>query len=50
MQAGYEAQSLYTKQQFAKSVQSNITDFLKASITTDIIKILSITFCTLVTV
>ena len=46
----YKAQSLYTKQRFAKGVQRNITDFLKASITTDSIKIFSITFCTLVTV
>ena len=45
----YKAQSLYTKQRFAKGVQRNITDFLKASITTDSIKIFSITFCTLVT-
>ena len=33
-----------------KSVQRNITDFFKAWITTDSIKIFSITFCTLVTV
>ena len=46
----YKAHSLYTKQRFAKGVQRNITDFLKASITTDSIKIFSITFCTLVTV
>ena len=46
----YEAQSLYTKQRFAKGVQRNITDFLKASITTDIIEIFSITVCTLFTV
>ena len=46
----YKAQCLYTKQRFAKGVQRNITDFLKASITTDSIKIFSITFCTLVTV
>ena len=46
----YEAQSLYTKQLFAKGVQRNITDFLKASITTDSIKIFSITVCTLFTV
>ena len=32
---------------FAKGVQGNITDFLKASITTESIKIFSITFCTL---
>ena len=38
------------KQRFAKGVQRSITDFLKASITTDSIKIFSITFCTLVTV
>ena len=46
----YKAQSLYTKQRFAKSVQRNITDFFKASITTDSIKIFSIKFCTLVIV
>ena len=46
----YKAQSLYTKQRFAKGAQRNITDFLKASIATDSIKIFSITFCTLVTV
>ena len=34
----------------AKGVQRNITDFLKASITTDSIKIFSITLCTLVAV
>ena len=45
--ARYEAQSLYTKQRFAKGVQRNITDFLKASITTDSIKIFFITVCTL---
>ena len=37
-------------QRFSKGVQRNITDFLKASITTDSIKIFSITFCTLVIV
>ena len=46
----YKAQSLYTKQRFAKGVQGNINEFLKVSITTDSIKIFSITFCTLVTV
>ena len=46
----YKAQSLYTKQRFAKGAQRNITDFLKVSITTDSIKIFSITFCTLGTV
>ena len=45
-----KAQSLYIKQRFAKGVQRNITDFFKAWITTDSIKIFSITFCTLVTV
>ena len=35
---------------FAKGVQRNITDFLKASITTGSIKIFSITLCTLVAV
>ena len=44
----YKAQSLYTKKRFAKGVPRNITDFSKASITTDGIKIFSITFCTLV--
>ena len=34
-----KAQSLHTKQQFAKGVQRNITDFLKASMTTDSMKI-----------
>ena len=43
-------QSLYTKQRFTKGLQRHVTDFLRASITTDFIKILSITFCTLVTV
>ena len=43
-------QSLYTKQRFTKGLQRQVTDFLGASITTDSIKILSITFCTLVTV
>ena len=38
------------KQRFAKGVQRNTTDFLKASITTDSITIFSITFRTLVTV
>ena len=46
----YKAQSLYTKQRFAKGVRGNINEFLKVSITTDSIKIFSITFCTLVTV
>ena len=46
----YKAQSLYTKQRFAKGVQGNINEFLKVSITTDSVKIFSITFCTLVTV
>ena len=45
-----KTQSLYMKQRFAKGVQRNITDFFKAWITTDSIKIFSITFCTLVTV
>ena len=45
-----KAQSLYIKQRSAKGVQRNVTDFFKASITTDSIKIFSITFCTLVTV
>ena len=48
-----KAQSLYMyiKQRFAKRVQRNITDdFFKSWITTDSIKIFSITFCTRVTV
>ena len=45
-----KAQSLYIKQRFAIGVQRNITDFFKAWITTDSIKIFSITFCTLITV
>ena len=45
-----KAQSLYIKQRFAKGVQRNITDFFKDLITTDSIKIFSITFCSLVTV
>ena len=35
---------------FPKGLQRNITYFLKASVTTDRIKIFSITFCILVTV
>ena len=35
---------------FAKGVQRNITNFLEASITTDSMKIFSVTFCSLVTV
>ena len=42
-----KAQSLYIEQRFAKGVQRNINDFFKALITTDSIKIFSITFCTL---
>ena len=42
--------SRWTAKQFAKGEQRNIIDFLKASITTDSLKIFSITFCTLVTV
>ena len=34
-----KSQSLHTKQRFAKGVRRNITDFLKASITTDSMKI-----------
>ena len=45
-----KAQSLYIKQRFSKGVQRNITDLFKAWITTDNIKIFSVTFCTLVTV
>ena len=40
-----KALSLYIKQRFAKGVHRNITDFFKAWITTDRIKIFSITFC-----
>ena len=39
-----KAKSLYIQQRFAKGVQRNITDFFKAWITTDSIKIFSITF------
>ena len=42
-----KAQSLYIKQRFGKGVHGNITDFFKARITTDSIKIFFITFCTL---
>ena len=35
---------------FKKKKQTNITDFFKAWITTDSIKIFSVTFCTVVTV
>ena len=42
-----KALSLYIKQRFAKGVQRNVTDFFKAWITTDSIKIFSIKFCTL---
>ena len=45
-----KAQSLYIKERFGKGTQRNMTDFFKASITTDSIKIFSTTFCTLVTV
>ena len=38
-----KAQLLYMKQRFAKGVQRNTTDFLKASITTDSITIFSTT-------
>ena len=50
MQGDFKSPSLYIKRQFAKGVQRNMTDFYKAWITTDSIKIFSITFCTLVTV
>ena len=50
MQGDFKSLSLYIKQRFAKGVQRNIPDFLKAWITTDSIKIFSIKFCTLVTV
>ena len=40
-----KALSLSIKQRFAKGVHRNITDFFKAWITTDRIKIFSITFC-----
>ena len=43
-------QSLHIKQEFAKGVFRNITEFFKAWITTDSIKIFSIAFCALVTV
>ena len=45
-----KAQSLYIKQRFSKGVQiRNITDLFKAWITTDSVKIFSVTFSTLVT-
>ena len=50
MQGDFKSPSLFIKRRFAKGVQRNITDFFKAWITTDGIKIFSITFCTLVTV
>ena len=49
MQGDKKAQSLYTKRRFAKGVQRNIADFLKASRTTDGIKFFYITFCSLAT-
>ena len=45
-----KAQSLHIKQEFAKGVFRNITEFFKAWITTDSIKIFSMAFCALVTV
>ena len=50
MQSDIKPRCCTAKRQFAKGEQRNIIDFLKASITTDSIKIFSITFCTLVTV
>ena len=50
MQSDIKPSRCTAKQQFAKSEQRNIIDVLQASITTDSIKIFSITFCTLVTV
>ena len=50
MQSDIKPSRCTAKRQFAKGEQRNIIDFLKASITTDNIKIFSITFCTLVTV
>ena len=49
MQGDIKPSRCHTKQRFAKGVQRNTTDFLKAPITTDSITIFSITFCTLVT-
>ena len=46
----YKSRLPYTKQQFTKGAQRNITDFLKPSVTKYSIKIFSITFCTLVKV
>ena len=46
----YKAQLPYTKQQFTKGVQRNITDLLKPSVTKYTIKSFSITFCALVKV
>ena len=45
-----ESRLVWLMRRFAKGVQRKITDFLKASLTTDSIKIFSITLCTLVTV
>ena len=45
-----KAQSLYIKQRFAKGTQRNITNFFKARITRDSIRIFSIKFSTVVTV
>ena len=50
MQSDIKPRCCTAKRQFAKGEQRNVIDFLKASITTDSIKIFSITFCTLVTV
>ena len=50
MQSDIKPSRYTAKQQFAKGEQRNIIDFLRASLTTDSIKIFSITFCTLVTV
>ena len=50
MQSDIKPSRCTAKKQFAKGEQRNIIDSLKASVTTDSIKIFSITFCTLVTV
>ena len=50
MDGDIEPSRCIPKQLFAKGVQKKITDFLETSITTNNIKVFSITFCTLVTV
>ena len=50
MQGDIKPSCCVLKNHSVPKAQRNITDFLKALITTDSIKIFSITFCTLVTV